>query len=229
MKRSVVIVGGKAKASADFSLVDLAGTSGRLDVLLRSLRSALLVSHGLRREAVVYLVLLGGELAPRVLRVDGATVKFLRPDERALATLAQKALAEAPLPGDAAPDRFVEVRPGVSVAAGGIAAVFADLGREGPFASVILEEDAPDVREIALDAGHVAVFVGDHHGFDDATREALASLDAARASVGPVSVHADDAVAIVSNELDRREASAGPGPGPGSKTSAAAPAPRGPK
>jgi len=205
VRRSFVVVGGKAKASPDFSLVDLAGTSGRLDVLLRAMRAALLVSHGLRREVIVYLVLLGGELAPRVLRVDGRSVKFLRPDERALATLAQKALAEAPPPGEAAPGAFVEVRPGVSVAAGGVAAVIADLGREGPFAPVILEESGADVRDLALDAAHVAVFVGDHHGWGETTAQVLASLDAARASIGPVSVHADDAVAIVSNELDRRE------------------------
>ena len=60
MTRRFVVIGQSATASPDFSLVDIAGTSGRLDVLLRCLRAALLVSHGLRRDTVVYLVLLGG-------------------------------------------------------------------------------------------------------------------------------------------------------------------------
>ena len=50
--------------------------------------------------------------------------------------------------------------------------------------------------------------MGDHLGFDEATRARLAGLGAAAVGVGPVSVHADDAIVIVSNELDRREAGA---------------------
>ena len=95
MTRRFVIVGQKATASPEFSLTDIPGTSGRLDVLLRCLRAALLVSHGLRRDTVVYLVLLGGPLAPRVLRVDGRHVRFIRPDERMLAITVQKALARS--------------------------------------------------------------------------------------------------------------------------------------
>jgi tRNA (pseudouridine54-N1)-methyltransferase len=195
-----VVVGRKASASPDFSLVDLAGSSGRLDILLRCLRAGLLVSHGLRRDAVVYLVLLGGPLAPRVLRVRGAEARFLRPDERALATLAQKALAEAPT--DSSPGAFVEVRPGVAVARGGVEAAIAD-ARGTPY---LLEEGAPDLREAAIAAGDVVVFVGDHRGFDDETRATIAATGARALGVGPISVHADDAIAIVSNELDRRAA-----------------------
>jgi len=95
MTRRFVIVGQKATASPEFSLLDLPGTSGRLDVLLRCLRSALLVSHGLRRDTIVYLVLQGGPEAPRVLRIDGSAIRFVRPDERALALLVQKALGRA--------------------------------------------------------------------------------------------------------------------------------------
>ncbi len=201
MKRAFVVVGTKATASPDFSLVDLAGTSGRLDVLLRCARSALLVSHGLRRDTTVYLVLLGGALAPRVVRITGADVKFLRPDERALATLAQKVLAEAPAPDAVIEGAFVEIRPGIAVARGGVEAAIADLGEVTP---LVLDEAAPDVRTISLPTGDVAVFVGDHHGWDDATRARIDALRPLRASLGPVSVHADDAVAIASNELDRR-------------------------
>ena len=80
--RRFVVIGQTATASGDFSLEDLPSTSGRLDVLLRCVRAALLVSHGLRRDTVVYLVLLGGPLAPRTVRVDGAIATYVRPDER---------------------------------------------------------------------------------------------------------------------------------------------------
>src|SRR5262245_20269818 len=91
--RRFVVVGQKASASPDFSLDDLPATSGRLDVLLRCLRAALLVSHGLREDTIVYLVLQGGPRAPRALRIEGAAARFVRPDERSLAVLVKKVLA----------------------------------------------------------------------------------------------------------------------------------------
>lgn len=196
-----VVIGRTAAASPDFSLVDLAGTSGRLDVLVRCVRSALLVSHGLRRDTVVYLVLLGGPRAPRVLRVDGAAAKFLRPDERSLATLLQKSLA-AEVPAGA--QGFVPVRPGVSVAEGGLEAAIADLGGAAP---LVLEAGAEDVRVAAL-SPNAAFFVGDHLGLDDDARARLASLGARSVGVGPVDLHADDAITVLLNELDRRAAAA---------------------
>ncbi len=194
--RRWVVIGQRASASADFSLIDLAGTSGRLDVLLRCLRSALLVSHGLRRDTIVYLVLLGGDRAPRTLRVDGAEVRFLRPDERSLATLVQKSLA-APCEGVG----FVSVRPGIAVAEGGLDVVLADVS---PGPAYVLEKGAADLRTAPLDPRAPILFVGDHLGLDDASRATLTALGALPIGVGPISVHADDAITITSNELDRR-------------------------
>jgi tRNA (pseudouridine54-N1)-methyltransferase len=196
-RRRFIVIGQKATASPDFSLINLPASSGRLDVLLRCLRAALLYSHGLRRDTVVYLVLLGGPKAPRALRVEGAAARFLRPDERSLAVLAQKVLA-APVEGTG----FVAVRPGIAVAEGGLDAVLADLG---PATLYLLEEGAPDLRDAALDAPDPAFFIGDHLGFDETTRARLAALGATAVGVGPMSVHADDAVVLVVNELDRRE------------------------
>ena len=196
--RRFVVIGRRATASPDFSLSNLPASSGRLDVLLRCVRAALLVSHGLRRDTVVYLVLLGTPDAPRVVRVDGPTARFVRPDERSLAVLVQKALAQ-PLTGPG----FTTLRNGIAVAAGGLDVVLADLGPGAPY---LLEEGAPDLREVALDAPDPVFFLGDHLGLDEATRAAVVQLGATAASVGPVSVHADDAIVLVANELDRREA-----------------------
>ena len=196
--RRFVIVGRTAVASPDFLLQDLPSTGGRLDVLVRSIRAALLVSHGVRRDTVLYLVLLGGPLAPRSLRFDGATAEYLRPDERSLAVLVQKSLAvpqESPA--------FVRVRPGIASARGGLASVIADLGAMTPF---VLDERAEDVREVGLDAEDAAYFLGDHLGLDDAALAALAAIGARPIGVGPRSLHTDDAIAVLANELDRREA-----------------------
>jgi len=196
--RRFVVLGRRAIGSPDFSLNNLPASSGRLDVLVRCLRAALLVSHGVRRDTIVYLVLLGTADAPRVLRVDGPTARFLRPDERSLAVIVQKALAQ-PLEGPG----FTTLRNGIAVAAGGLAAVLADLGPGAPY---LLDEGAPDLRELPLDAPDPVFFLGDDLGFDDAARAAIAALAPTSASVGPLSLHAEDAIVLVANELDRREA-----------------------
>ncbi|MEO5728597.1 MAG: tRNA (pseudouridine(54)-N(1))-methyltransferase TrmY, partial [Byssovorax sp.] len=43
--RRFIVIGQRATASPDFSLINLPASSGRLDVLLRCLRAALLFSH----------------------------------------------------------------------------------------------------------------------------------------------------------------------------------------
>lgn len=201
--RRFVVIGQRATASPDFSLSDLPSSSGRLDVLLRCLRAALLVSHGLRRDTVVYLVLLGGPSAPRTLRVDGAAVRFLRPDERSLAVTVQKALAE---PAEGA--GFVTVRPGIAVAAGGLVEVLRDLEPAAPLSLFVLEEGAPELRDTPLAGPDPVFFLGDHLGFHEPSRAHLSDLGAAAVGLGPVSVHADDAVVLVAHELDRRDAAA---------------------
>jgi tRNA (pseudouridine54-N1)-methyltransferase len=194
--RRFVVVGQKARASPDFSLEDLPATSGRLDILLRCLRASLLVSHGLRADTIVYLVLMGGPRAPRALRFEGSAARFLRPDERSLATLVRKTLAH-----EGEERAFATVRPGIAIAGSGIDAVLADLAPGAPY---ILEEGATDLRVAALETRDPIFFVGDHFGFDDASRAKIAALGAMPIGIGPVSVHADDAIAIVCNELDRR-------------------------
>lgn len=195
--RRFVVIGQTASGSPGFSLDDLPGTSGRLDVLLRCAQAALLVSHGLRRDTIVYLVLLGDAGAPRALRLDGRAAEYLRPDERSLGGRLRTTLDWTDIAKD-----FGVVRQGIAVAAGGLCAVIADLGSMTPH---ILEEGGSDIRGASLREDGAVFFVGDHVGFDPAVRARLATLGALPISVGPVSVHADHAITLVHNELDRRD------------------------
>jgi tRNA (pseudouridine54-N1)-methyltransferase len=194
--RRFVVIGQSARGSPDFSLDDLPGTSGRLDVLLRCVRAALLVSHGMRRDTAIYLVLLGDPRVPKTLRFDGACARFIRPDERSAGVLVQKMLAA----GREGPG-FVTVRPGIAISHGGLSAALADLGDATPY---VLEEGAPDIRAAAIDPREAAFFVGDHLGLEEAARSELGALRPTALGLGPISVHAEDAVTLVANELDRR-------------------------
>jgi tRNA (pseudouridine54-N1)-methyltransferase len=198
--RRFVVVGQTASASGDFSIEDLPSSGGRIDVLLRCVRAALLVSHGVRREVIVYLVLRGSARAPRVLRISGHDAQFLRPDERSLALLVKKALAVPTLSGAGS---FVDVKPGLSVAEGDVECVLADAAGATAYC---LAEDGLDLREEALDAADNLFLLGDHLGLDAATRRRLSALPCRVVSVGPMSLHSDDVVTLVTNELDRRSA-----------------------
>lgn len=204
MVRNFVIIGQKASSTEDFVLDDLPGTSGRLDVLVRCIRAAMLPSHGLRRGVVIYLVLLGGPLAPRTVRIDGAAVQFLRPDERSLAVRMKKVLAcrdDDPDRG-ADPSLWFTARPGFAVTRGGFERVLADVDDAVPW---ILDEDAVDIRDAAgLTDRHGLFVIGDHLGIPSDVYARLDELGARRISIGPVSLHADDVVTLVTNELDRR-------------------------
>jgi tRNA (pseudouridine54-N1)-methyltransferase len=127
--------------------------------------------------------------------VDGATARFLRPDERSLAMLVRKSLAAS-----SGGEGFVTVRPGIAVANGGLDVVFTDLGAMRAY---MLDEGGQDVRGETLRCSDDVFFVGDHLGFDESTRARLAAVGARPLSVGPLSLHADDAVTVLSNELDR--------------------------
>jgi tRNA (pseudouridine54-N1)-methyltransferase len=194
--RRFVLIGQTALGSSDFSLEDLPSSSGRLDVLLRALRAGLLVSHGLRRDVLVYLVLRGGGSVPRLLRVDGRSAKFLRPDERSLATLVRKTLAAAPSPCK----KFVELRPGLEVRDGDLTDV---LGETQGAPCFVLDEGGADLRAHAPRSDDAWFFIGDHLGFDVVSSALLERHGCQRVSVGPVSLHSDDVVTLVHNELDR--------------------------
>jgi tRNA (pseudouridine54-N1)-methyltransferase len=197
--RRFVIIGQRALASGDYLLDDVASSGGRIDVLLRCLRAAMLSSHGLRRDVIVYLVLCGGEGAPRTIRFDGSSVKFMRPDERALAVLVKKTLAAS-----GGTHAFEEVKPGIWLVARGVDAVLEDVASTRLH---LLREGAPDVRdERDLGERESTFFIGDDRGFTDDVVEQLARAGAIPLGLGPVSMHAEDAVAVLTNELDRRDA-----------------------
>jgi tRNA (pseudouridine54-N1)-methyltransferase len=198
--RTFVVIGHRAVTAPNFSLDDVPGTSGRLDVLLRCVAAAFVVSHGIRRDTEAYLILLGPPDPPRTLWIQGERLRHLNPDERTTAALFKKALALQP--SGAA---WLQSTPGIAVSKMKLDAVLDRLkGRD----LVLLEEGGQDVA--AWKPGPNPVFVlGDDKGFTDAEIAAVRKAGAAQISIGPLAVHADQAITIIQNALDR---SVGPSP-----------------
>lgn len=185
---SFVVLGHLARTDGEFSLNDLPG-AGRMDVLCRCVNATLFLSHDLRRDAECYLVLLGGPKAPKTLLFKGSEIRSLSPDERSAGALIKKALS---IPCGS---EFREAAPGVFVRNGDLLRLLA----EHPLA--VLDENGEDVRKIREVPDRF--LLSDHQNF---TPEEEAMIrDCARISVGPVCLHADHTITVISNEIDRRK------------------------
>jgi len=72
-------------AQGKLPLNDMAGAAGRMDVLVRALMSALMTSHGMRRDSEIILHLHGGPGPSRRIKFIGAELKGVHAEERAVA------------------------------------------------------------------------------------------------------------------------------------------------
>ncbi len=193
--RRFVILGHEAHTVPDFSLDDLPGTSGRIDILARCVTSAFLLSHDIRRDVELYLVLEGPGRPPKTIRMVGSELKHLNPDERSTAALILKALASPSI----AESRST---PGVYVSGSGFSQILNSL--QGTI--VLLKEDGTDIRKQALPEG-ASFVLSDHLDINEDKEKALMALNPIVAGLGPKSLHSDQCIVLVHNELDRREAS----------------------
>ena len=194
--RIFVVVGHKATTQPSFSLEDIPGTSGRLDILCRSVTAAFVLSHGIRKDVLVYLVLLGGRV-PKTIRLVGETLRHLNPDERTTAALLKKALAV-----EATPEWAMSTS-GIFVRTGDLEKLLEDL-KQRSVRLVYLREDGRDFRCLKDEPleREMAFVLGDHTGMTAEEESLLASAGAEVVALGPTSLHADHCIVVTNWLLD---------------------------
>ncbi|HJH30179.1 MAG TPA: tRNA (pseudouridine(54)-N(1))-methyltransferase TrmY [Methanosarcinaceae archaeon] len=194
--REFLIIGHKALTSGKFSLNDMPGAAGRMDILCRCTSAALFLSHDMRRDVQVYLLLLGEPDPQKIVRFDGETLRYLNPDERSSGSLIKKALEKD------VGDMEVKSTPGVWVRRGGLDTLLDDFVGKG-CKIVYLREDGEDIRNV-VDSLDDAVFImGDHNGVTEEEEKLIMSAGATVVNVGPLSLHSEHCVTLINNELDR--------------------------
>ena len=192
--RRFVVIGHRAVTSGDFKLDDLAGGTGRLDVLLRCINSAFFLSHNIRRDTEVHLILQGPPHPPKTVRLVGSELKYLNPDERSTAALVRNALLQKV----AAEERS---SPGIYVSNRSYRDVLSLVPKGEQI--VYLREDGTDVREFGFEQD-VTFVLGDDQDLTLEEEGLLLKYEPKIISLGPASYHADHCISIVNNDLDRR-------------------------
>ncbi|MFB6305072.1 MAG: tRNA (pseudouridine(54)-N(1))-methyltransferase TrmY, partial [Haloferacaceae archaeon] len=173
--RQFLVVGHDVPTTPDFSLDDLAGGAGRLDVLCRCVTAGLLLSHGVREDARVHLVLDD----TFTVRFDGREVRRLNPDERSTAARVRTALERR---DEAVGHVPAEPSPGVELYRMGLDATLDALAAD---ATVVHLHEAGRPA-VDVDPPTDPLFVlSDHRDFAADERETLDATADERIRLGP--------------------------------------------
>jgi tRNA (pseudouridine54-N1)-methyltransferase len=190
--RQFVVTGHDAPTTPDFSLDDLPSGAGRLDVLCRCVTAALFLSHAVRDDVRIHLVLADAF----TVTFDGGAVRRLNPDERSTAARVRGALEARE---EAIGHIPAEASPGVSIRRVGFEQTLRDVAGESTVVELheegtpVVETDPPDDPTFVL---------SDHRDFSPGERDLLTEVADARVRLGPHALHADHAITVAHNYLD---------------------------
>ena len=191
--RAFLVIGNKA-ATGKFNLNDLPGSAGRMDIMCRCIASALFLSHDVRRDVEVYLLLLGPPDPPKVVKVVGGEVRYMAPDERNIGGLLSKALTLKVDKG------WKVSTPGIYVARKTLEELLDELVEK--YELYYLREDGRDIRNVGF--GWNSLFIlGDHLGVREDMENAILKRCREIISIPTRKLQADHCIVITHYELDR--------------------------
>jgi tRNA (pseudouridine54-N1)-methyltransferase len=190
--RQFIVSGHDVPMNPEFSLDDLAGGAGRLDVLCRCVSSAFFLSHAIREDVRVFLVLVD----EFTIRFEGSELRRLNPDERSTAALIRNALDEHE---EAIGHMEVETSPGVYLSRRGFEPVLKSAAEERTL--IQLHEMGDPVAEVEPPKDPVFV-LSDHRDFSKSEVELLEENADEQVRLSPERLHANHAIAVAHNWLD---------------------------
>lgn len=200
MERRYAIIGHRAPSMGKLNLNDLPG-SGRMDVLVRAINSALFVSHGIRKDSHITLHLQGGDGPNRRIWFDGGILAGVRPDERSIAGQL-KAIMKLPIP-----PQFHEVTQGIYHSGGDIFDTLKEWEREDVKIN-ILDANGTNIsellpREIALKykAEKIGIILSDDLPFNEDEVEQF--TDYPKISLGKKWLQGHSCIAITQYLFDK--------------------------
>lgn len=187
--KQFILYASKAVTSPDFSLDDLPGSGGRMDLVARCICNALWISHDLRRDSCIHVVACGSPNPPVVISFYGNRLKGVSPDERNIAAWIKKALA------------MKRKNPGISIRKLSFQQLVEELASDGSF-FYILHEKCRDISEEKLKVDSVFV-LGDHIGLPKKEEKFVERFEHDKISLGTTSYLASQCITVLHYELDK--------------------------
>ncbi len=190
--RRFLIVSHRTPPDGDFSLNDLPGSGGRVDIIARFITSSLLASNSIRRDASAAVYFAGGVGKHVAVIISGRSVKYLNPDERSTSALLRNALVRSrkELEGVSSPGVYFIVCGLSELAEIMIRGCSVYLLKENG------ESTGPEIPGLYV--------VGDIQDISEAEENAFSSGSLSKVSISKYSLQSDQCAVIVNWLLDNR-------------------------
>jgi len=195
MQRRFAIIGHRAPTKGKLNLNDLAGSCGRMDVLVRAVNTALFISHGMREDTHITLHLMGSDGPPRRIWFASENLRGLHVDERAIAGRISKILQE-PIPPIG---HWIEAEGGIRHSGGDIRETLAEWIHEN-VSIHCLDAEGESITELDSSAQSIGFFLSDDLAFND--EEISILKDVRKISLGPTWIQGHACIAICHHILD---------------------------
>ncbi len=181
-----------ARTSGNFDLNNLM-KAGRIDIAIHSIISALFLSHDFRQDVKMHLIFYGTPDPPKHIEIQ--VTPELSISKKDIGNLIKKILYKYKK------GEKREVLPGCFVEKKSFLKVIEELAKENQI--FILDKRGKDIRKVRINNNCVFI-IGDHEGLPKKELRRLKQI-AIPVSIGPKMYFASQVIAIVNNELDKRE------------------------
>jgi tRNA (pseudouridine54-N1)-methyltransferase len=182
--REFVLYSRKGRTDSKFTSLRKAG---RLDIVHECVEASLFLSHKIRRNVVFHALLSGPPSPPLHLKVDGATLRDVRPDEETWKEILKNVLSG-------------KSHSGITTDKCSFEALLKAKANESPI--YVLEEGGKDIFEADIRENPVFV-LGDHKGLPKKVK-GFALRYGEKVSLGKQLYLAASCIGIVNYLLDRR-------------------------
>ncbi|MEC8721547.1 MAG: hypothetical protein VXX50_03845 [Candidatus Thermoplasmatota archaeon] len=195
MTRKFAIIGHRAQSSGKLNLNDLAGSSGRIDVLARAVNAVLFLSHGIRNDSEVILHLEGGPGPSRRIGFIGERIRGVHPDERSICGHLNKALKNPVAPIGVQQ----EIHPGLWHSGGSIQHTISEWEKSGT-KIYFLDANGCEFNPEIHNYDNVGFILSDDQPFTDEENEKMKHYE--HISLGKQWLQGHSCIAIIHHQLD---------------------------
>jgi len=152
--RTFILFARKGKTDQNFSLEDLPSSGGRMDLIARFITSCMFISHKMRQDTRVFIVLNGPPKAPVTIEVN-PSVRKIGVDERSVALWIRKLLEKLDK------KKSVIMYNGLRAERTSFQSLIRKLSKEGSV--YVLHEKGTSIKKTSLDKNPIFV-IGDSYG-----------------------------------------------------------------